>query len=115
MEEVLLNKTLTKVEQIGADLNEFKEEMHDFKIEMYGFKEEVYQFMAQIPKMFDKYTKETAMEINELAELISRKFNEFKQEGQMQLSINNKEHIFFGAQIEKLQISTNYIESKIHI
>lgn len=108
MEEVLLEKILDKVEQIGTDLNEFK-------TEMYVFRDEMHEFKAEVHRMFDQYSKEIAMEINGLAELISRKFNEFKSDSQKEFNINKKDHKIYEAQIEKLQISNKCIESKIHI
>lgn len=115
MEEVLLKKILDKVEQIGTDFNEFKTEMYEFRDEMHKFKNEMYEFENQVHKMLDQHSKEIAMEINELAELISKKFNEFKLDSQREFNINKKDHIIYEAQIEKLQTSNKYIESKIHI
>ncbi len=122
MEEVLLNKILTRVEQIGTDLTGFKAEMHEFRDEMYVFKEEMYKFRDEmyafkdeVYKLSDQDSKETAIEINELAELISKKFSELRNDIQKRFNLNNKDHKIYEAQIEKLQISNNYIESKIHI
>ena len=150
MEEVLLNKILVKVEQIGTDLKEFKDEMHEFKDEMYefrddmykfkdemyefrdeiyafrdemyefrdeiyAFRDEMYEFKEEVYKLFDQYSKETAIEINQLAEVISKKMNELRNEIRKHVDLNNRDHKIYEAQIEKLQISNQYLEAKIHI
>ena len=80
--------------------------------EFNNFKEEVYS-------LFDKNTKEIANEIRELSVSISKKMHQehqaIRDELQRAIEINQKDHEIFRAQIEKLQITTQYLESKIHI
>ena len=80
--------------------------------EFNDFKEEVYA-------LFDKNTKEIANEIRELSVSISKKMHQehqaIRNEMQRAIEINQKDHEIFKAQIEKLQITNQYLESKIHI
>lgn len=80
--------------------------------EFNDFKEEVYA-------LFDKNTKEIANEIRELSVSISKKMHQehqaIRNEMQRAIEINQKDHEIFKAQIEKLQITSQYLESKIHI
>lgn len=80
--------------------------------EFNDFKEEVYA-------LFDKNTKEIANEIRELSVSISKKMRQehqaIRNEMQRAIEINQKDHEIFKAQIEKLQITNQYLESKIHI
>ena len=104
-----------EMHEFKDEMHKFKDEMYEFMDEMHKFKDEMYEFKNQVHKMFDQYSKEIAMEINELAELISKKFNEFKLDSQREFNINKNDHIIYETQIEKLQTSNKYIESKIHI
>ena len=104
-----------EMHEFKDEMHKFKDEMYEFMDEMHKFKNEMYEFKNQVHKMFDQYSKEIAMEINELAELISKKFNEFKLDSQREFNINKNDHIIYETQIEKLQTSNKYIESKIHI
>ena len=96
---------------------EFREKFYKFKEEMYVFKEETYY-------LFDKYSKETAMEINELIKVISKKalekYEEFTERiekirnSEKQLENSNKrEHKVYEAQINKIEATQDYLESKI--
>ena len=73
----------------------------------------------EIKEYVDNNTEEIAQEIRELAEEISKKMEQNKQELNEKMDryiiVNEKDHKIFVAQIEKLQISNQYLESKIHI
>ena len=63
--------------------------------------------------MFDKYNKEIANEINELAILMSKKTNKIYKEMKRQNKLNEKEHNLFKAEISQLKANQKYLEAKI--
>ena len=109
-----IEKTAAKAEDLEklSDKVETIEKTMVTSTEFNDFKEEVYA-------LFDKNTKEIANEIRELSVSISKKMHQehqaIRNEMQRAIEINQKDHEIFKAQIEKLQITSQYLESKIHI
>ena len=110
--------------EFREEFYKFKEEMYEFREKFYKFKEEMYVFKEETYYLFDKYSKETAMEINELIKVISKKalekYEEFTERiekirnSEKQLENSNKrEHKVYEAQINKIEATQDYLESKI--
>lgn len=156
MNEEILLKILSRVETIGTELAEFKQEIYglfeqnkqemyslfeqnrteltEFKQEVYGlfeknkaelagFKQEVYGlfeqnkaeltgFKQEVYGLFEKNTLEVGTEIRELAQNISTKMGEIQRELHRHIELNQKDHTIFRAQIEKIQLENQYLESK---
>lgn len=141
-EVAIINQRLSKLEKEFYDFKEemyaFREEMYAFREEMYAlreefykfreefykFKEEFYKFKEEVYLLFDKYNKEIGDEINQVANVIVDKINrkhkellciiqKYKNNSEKNEKLNEKDHKIYEAQINKLQTSQKFLESKV--